>query len=83
MTGKRHCHMIRCVEFQSLLQCRRKYLPSDAEKVGLLAPYDEKLSGIETEIEAADKFGLSGKGKAISDFLAFVFCVHSKVGTGM
>ena len=66
MTGRMQLSHVHADVLNSNHFCRR-YL-SNAEKVGLLVPSDEKFSGIETEIEATDKFGLSGKGKAISGF---------------
>ena len=62
MKSKVHCRVIRCVEFQLLFQCRGRSLSSEVQIRGLLAPCDE-LSVRETEIEAADKVELIGKGK--------------------
>ena len=63
MKGKVYRHMIRCVAFQLLFQCRRRSLSSEVEIQGLLAPCDEKLPGRDTEIEAEDKVGLIEKGR--------------------
>ena len=56
--------MITCVELQLLFQCRGKSLSGEVQIQGLLAPCNEKLSGRETEIEAADKVELVEKGTA-------------------